>query len=64
MAKAPEENKRELVIERARRYRDAVRKWEALARSDPAAATPQWREVEAAERALFEAIDRLDEPSG
>jgi hypothetical protein len=64
MTNAPEESKRELVIERARRYKDAVRKWEALSRSDPAAAMPQWREVEAAERALFEAIDCLDEPGG
>jgi hypothetical protein len=62
MSKDPEEDKRELVIERARRYRDAVRKWEALSRDDPAGATRQWREVKAAERSLFDAIDRLDEP--
>jgi hypothetical protein len=64
MTDAPEEDKRELVISCARRYRDEMLKWEAQSKDDPAAAAAQWREVRAAERSLFDALERLDEPGG
>jgi hypothetical protein len=56
-----EQDKRELVIAQARRYKEVTLRWEALSRLDPSAAMRLWREVEAAERDLFRALDALDE---
>jgi hypothetical protein len=64
MTGGEEEERRELVIAQARRYKSALNKWEALSRLDPAAATRLWKEVKAAEEALFEALDALDGPRG
>jgi len=61
MTDAPEQDKREIVIEQARRYKAAVRKWETQSRFDPTTAMEQWREVEAAEKSLFKALEALDE---
>ena len=43
MTDAPEQDKREIVIEQARRYKAAVRKWETQSRFDPTTAMEQWR---------------------
>lgn len=60
MTNRVEQEKRELVVIEARRYKAAVKKWESLSRLDPAAATRLWKEVEAAEEALFGALKALD----
>jgi hypothetical protein len=56
-----EQVKRAAVVVEARRYRSAMRRWEVGSRANPAEAVKLWREVTAAERALFELLDALDE---
>jgi hypothetical protein len=54
------EGLRTLVIERARLYKALVQQWEVSSHLDPAGSVERWKRVEAAERALFVALEALD----
>ncbi|HEY5885693.1 MAG TPA: hypothetical protein VIT88_13455 [Pyrinomonadaceae bacterium] len=64
MTERAQDDKKEAVVALARRYREALREWKKLSRSDPAAATDLWKQMLNTEQSLFDALDELDELKG